>query len=289
MAERLSDVELRIGSVRQLSAVITAMRGIAAARSREAARRLAGVCAFTATIEEAIGRALPLLPESAAAGGPAREERGAHHLLIVLAAEQGFVGAFNNHLIDAAVGLAGRRPEAEVLLVGDRGAMAASERGLAFGQVLPMVAHVEEAAGLASRIADFVFERAGEERLAHVTLLHSIPQSDQGAGIVAKTLLPFDYARIPGAAGKAPEPLITLPPEELLESLTEEYVFAALCEALLLSYAAENEARMRAMVVARENVERTLDELTGKARQLRQEQITDELIELTAGTRASEG
>ena len=36
MTERLSDVVARIGSVRQLSSVIGAMRGIAAARAREA-------------------------------------------------------------------------------------------------------------------------------------------------------------------------------------------------------------------------------------------------------------
>ena len=35
MTEKLSDVAARIGSVRQLSAVIGAMRGIAAARARE--------------------------------------------------------------------------------------------------------------------------------------------------------------------------------------------------------------------------------------------------------------
>ena len=58
MTERLSDVSVRIGSVQQLSAVITAMRGIAAARSREARSRLDGVRAYARTIAEAIGQAV---------------------------------------------------------------------------------------------------------------------------------------------------------------------------------------------------------------------------------------
>ena len=60
MAERLSDVEDRIDSVRQLSSVISAMRGIAAVRSREANARLAGIREYAETIGTAIAQALAL-------------------------------------------------------------------------------------------------------------------------------------------------------------------------------------------------------------------------------------
>ena len=75
-------------------------------------------------------------------------------------------------------------------------------------------------------------------------------------------------------------PIITLPPQTLLIELAEEYVFAELCEALTLSLAAENEARMRAMTAAKSNVTKMLDELLARSRQLRQEEITNEIIEL---------
>jgi F-type H+-transporting ATPase subunit gamma len=44
---------------------------------------------------------------------------------------------------------------------------------------------------------------------------------------------------------------------------------------------------MQAMIAARSNVERKLDELTASYRNLRQEEITAEIIELSAGTLAS--
>src|SRR5260370_38999176 len=78
-------------------------------------------------------------------------------------------------------------------------------------------------------------------------------------------------------------PITTLPPEELLAELAEEYVYAELCEEVMLSFAAENEARMEAMIAARTNVSRKLDELIGSFRRLRQEEITGEIIELSAG------
>ena len=71
-----------------------------------------------------------------------------------------------------------------------------------------------------------------------------------------------------------------MPPRILLAQLAEEYVFTELCEALTLSLAAENEARMRAMTAAKSNVAKMLDELVARSRQLRQEEITNEIIEL---------
>ncbi|HVP99870.1 MAG TPA: F0F1 ATP synthase subunit gamma, partial [Roseiarcus sp.] len=80
----------------------------------------------------------------------------------------------------------------------------------------------------------------------------------------------------------------TLPPDELLVEFAEEYVFSELCEAVMLSFAAENEARMLAMIAARSNVARKLDELVGSYRRLRQDEITDEIIELSAGAACAE-
>jgi len=55
----------------------------------------------------------------------------------------------------------------------------------------------------------------------------------------------------------------------------------------MLSFAAENEARMRAMIAARTNVHDKLEALTGDYRRLRQEEITSEIVELSAGSIAA--
>ncbi len=54
----------------------------------------------------------------------------------------------------------------------------------------------------------------------------------------------------------------------------------------MLSFTAENEARMRAMVAARAAVHDTLEQLTGDFRRLRPEEITAEIVELSAGSPA---
>jgi hypothetical protein len=62
MAERLADIVTQIENVRQLDAVVTAMRGIAASRTQKSRSLLAGIDAYNNVISRAIGQALSLLP-----------------------------------------------------------------------------------------------------------------------------------------------------------------------------------------------------------------------------------
>ncbi len=253
MSGKLSEVEGRIGTVHQLEAVITAMRGSAAARSREARSRLDGIRAYAAAIGAAIGQC----------------------------AEQGFAGTFNERVLDAAENHL-KTSSAELLVVGDRGAMVATERGLAFDWSAPMVAHADEVPMLASRITDALYARLEKGQATRLTVVHAEPAPSASIEIVERALLPFDFARFK-VMPRAVLPITTLPPEELLAELAEEYVYAELCEEVMLSFAAENEARMEAMIAARTNVSRKLDELVGSFRRLRQEEITGEIIELSGG------
>ena len=62
MTLRLTDIGARIEGVEQLSAVVNAMRGIAAARAQQARNQVAAVDAYSATIAAQVGRALTLIP-----------------------------------------------------------------------------------------------------------------------------------------------------------------------------------------------------------------------------------
>ncbi|MBN3848814.1 hypothetical protein G3N58_18565 [Paraburkholderia sp. Ac-20342] len=284
MSNRLSDVEARIASVHELESVVSAMRGIAAARSQEARSRLDGIRACADLIGAAIGDALMLDDHDTQ---PSRADAdGGTHVVIVVCAEQGFVGMFNEHMIEAAANLPGTDARG-YFVIGGRGAVVADAHGLKIDWSAPMVAHADEVATLASRITEALYERLETGRATRVTVLHAVPQLSATIEILQKSLLPFDFTRF-AVPARHLAPLVTLAPQRLLAELAEEYVYAQLCEALMLSFAAENEARMRAMVAARTNVLDTLDQLTGDFRRLRQEEITAEIVELSAGSPAVE-
>lgn len=281
MSERLRDVEARIGTIHQLSAVITAMRSIAAARTREARARLDGIRTYAGTVAAAIGAALAVQPEAARADTPA----AAHgtHAIVALCAEQGFAGAFSEHVLDAAARLMVDTGATDLLLVGDRGLMLANERGMTIDWSAPMIVHAAQAAGLADRIIAELYRRIDADDVVRVSIVHADPTETEPGAVVERRLVPFDFERFPVMAAAQP-PLMTLAPAVLLARLSEEYIFAEICEAVMLSFAAENGARMRAMISARENVDKTMASLVARARQVRQDEITAEIIELAASS-----
>ncbi|HLK82509.1 MAG TPA: F0F1 ATP synthase subunit gamma [Xanthobacteraceae bacterium] len=275
MAERLADIIAQIQNVRQLEAVVTAMRGIAASRAQQARSLLAGIKAYTEVISGAIGRALSLVPPDGAA--PDQSRRGRRGL-ILFCAEQGFAGGFSERVLDAVMGdLAG----GTVFLVGTRGIAVADERGVRPQWSAPMAAHAGAIPSFASRVADALYERVADGTVAQVDVVFSHSHFGGGIEIARHSLLPIDLGRFARPVENQP-PLIALAPWVLLERFASEYVYAQLCEAATEAFAAENEARMMAMAAAKTNIESKLASFSQRAHQLRQEEITNEIVELAA-------
>lgn len=287
MTERLAEVEGQIATLRQLGQVVGAIRAIAAARGRAARSRLEAVRAHAGIVARAIGRALALAPAPEPA--PAGSGRGGR-IVVAFCGEQGFAGAFSTAVLDrladaeAEAAWGGGMP-ATLLVVGDRGLLAAHERDLAVAWSTPMVLHQDRAAELAARLVDEVWRRLEAAPIDRVDLLHWMPDGGSGGSVVRRRLLPFDFARFPPEPS-AVAPILTLTPEALTARLVEEYVFAELCEAAILSFVAENEARVRAMTAAGDRIGEKLEAELAEARRLRQESITGEIVELASGAMA---
>jgi F-type H+-transporting ATPase subunit gamma len=274
---RLADISAHIHGVDQLRSVIGAMRAIAAARAQQSRGLLPGIRAYAGVIAQAIAQVLRLLPEEHVGINDVRSISAG---LVLFTAEQGFAGAFSDRMMEAAKPLL---PHAETFLVGTRGAMLADERQMRIAWRTEMTLHSDGAAAVAARICEALYERLPGSHLTHVNLI--FPTWVAGSGLIPRTrsLLPLDrqvFADMP----LADAPLTTLPPVVLLERLAEEYVYAQLYEAATESFAAENEMRVASMAAAKNNIEQMLLELQAQERQVRQEDITAEVIELAGAS-----
>jgi F-type H+-transporting ATPase subunit gamma len=277
MTERLADISARIDNVGQLDAVVTAMRGIAAVRAQQSRGLLAGIEAYADTVSQAIGQALGFLDAA-----PSQINGGRLHgrALILFCAEQGFAGAFSDRVLDAA---APQVADAHLIVVGTRGAAIADERGLIVERRVTMASQIGGVPTVANQIADALYARIAQGTVAQAEIYYPRIDTDHNMRIERLTLFPLDLEKFrrPQAALA---PLVTLEPQRLLENLTAEYVYARLCEAAMYAFAAENQARMEAMSSASNNIDRTLAELKQHANQVRQEEVTAEIVELAAGS-----
>ena len=288
MTERLADIDARIGGIRELGAVVNAMRGIAAARVQQANTQLAAVDSYAAIIVAAIRRALVLTPSpglnhdlrspnSSIARKPVRVA------LILFCAEQGFAGAFSQRVLDVIGDNLGK---SELFLVGTRGNTALLERGIKAGWTCTMPAHSPGIPKLADEIIHALYARIATGEIDRLEAVFSRWEAGEGTKVERLRLFPFDTAAFPPAK-KINSPLLNLKPATLLAALTADYMHAQLCEAALHSFAAENQSRMEAMAAARSQIERQLSSLQAAQRMVRQEEITAEIIELAAGETAS--
>lgn len=284
MTERLADVTARIGGIQQLGAVVNAMRGIAAGRVQQAAGQLAAVDRYAAVIAAAIGRALVLAPAAPLSVPPGAARKPVHPALVLFCAEQGFAGPFSGRVLDAAGGDLGT---SELFLAGTRGRTALAERGVEAGWHGAMPSHSPGVPKLADRIAQALYKRIAEGAVDHLDVVFSRWESGQGIRVERRRLFPFDLTAFPRSTAES-APLLNLAPAALLRDLTADYMHAQLCMAALHAFAAENQARMEAMAAARSGIERQLSSLQAKQRQVRQEEITAEIIELAAGVTASQ-
>jgi F-type H+-transporting ATPase subunit gamma len=281
MGERHSDIITQIQNVRQLEAVVTAMRGIAASRAQKARSLLAGIEAYTEVVSRAIEEALSLMPLETEISSPFARARSG---LILFCAEQGFAGAFSERVLEAA---AGDIDGATIFIVGTRGAAVANERRIEPAWSAPMAANVDAIPAFANRLADALYGYVAAGIIEKVDILFSRSVSSSGIHIDRHSLLPIDFERF-GRPEQTQAPLISFSPRALLERLAAEYVYAQICEAAMHAFAAENEARMIAMLAAKTNIATKLTALSQRERQLRQQEITTEIVELAAGAEASQ-
>lgn len=276
---RLAEIESHIGNMVELREIVSAMRSLASMRVQEAQHVLPGIRSYAETMATGIGTALSLMPEPRLTSGEAQGRRA----LVLCTAEHGFIGAFNEHMLDAAK--ASIAAGDMLFILGSRGAAAAEERGWTTAWTHPMATRPPGVSETIRALTARLYRGIEVGDVAQVAVMFARHRQTGGMTIEQRLLLPVDPASLV-PADVAQAPLHNLSPGNLLEKLISDYVFALLTEAAVESLASENAARFAAMQSAHDNVSKKVEELRQDARQARQTEITTELLDLVTGVEA---
>jgi F-type H+-transporting ATPase subunit gamma len=276
---RLADIEGRIASIRELLNIVGAMRSLAGMRVQEAQQALPGVQRYTESMAAAIRSALLLMPAATAQ----KPNASGSEALVLCAGEHGFVGGFNERLLEAAETALGASDS--LFILGSRGAVLATERELEVAWSRPIATRPAGVSRLVNELATELYSHIVRGEFSRVEVMFTRYTRGVEPNIERVQVLPLNISRL---AAREPRqaPLHNLDAERLFEKLTGEYVFATLTEAAVESIASENAARFAAMDSAHRNVSQKLDELREQARQARQTEITTELLDLITGAEA---
>jgi F-type H+-transporting ATPase subunit gamma len=276
----------------ELQSVVKTMKALAGVNIRQCERAAHAMAEYNRTVEMGLQVALQRIPAHAIR--PAATGRlGA----VVFGSDQGMCGLLNDQVVDHAVRaldrLKRRHPEQSIVAAGVRAAGQLEQEGRAVEQTVDVPASVGGIGSAVEQVLHKVEEWHLDRKIEFVALFYARPVSGAWYRIRGVQVLPVDATWLNGLrATPWPSkvvPMFTLDEQRLFQLLIREYLFVSLYRAFAESLASENASRLASMQVAEKNIEERLRVLTTQSRQLRQETITAELLDIISSFEALRG
>src|SRR5580698_9439465 len=281
----LIDIRRRVGSVKNTQQITKAMKMVSAAKLRRAQEKAIAARPYAKMLQQILAN----VAEAAANAGDGetnpllvvRPEKKI--LMVVVTADGGLAGGFNSNLIKLAERFAKEKHADDLSfeLIGRKGRDYFKRRYQNIsGEHLDVFRNVKFEQ--AEKIADAIIERFSKGDIDAVYLFVNEFKSVMSSNIAQTRLLPIE---VPKSAGPV-DYIYEQPPEEILGSLLPRYLKVQIYGALLESAAAYLAARMTAMDAATRNADEVIDKLSLYMNRVREESMTNEIIEVVSGAAA---
>jgi F-type H+-transporting ATPase subunit gamma len=302
MAQVASEIQHRLQSLQDIRHLLRSLRAMSAIRWRRARVRLRSAQQYATTVDRQLALATTF---------PTALTRGAHHNhgrgisdvrsnigLIALTSDRGLCGTFNVGLVAHAMDFIEREREKgrqiKVIALGEYGEQffRRAHCELLYTQHFPLTHAVSfvEARDIVAKVKHFYEARA----VGTLYLIYNQFISFGRYQRVEVRLLPPDLAAVwrsvressQGNQALVPEDLILgTPPRDLQEFLLWEHLAVQVYLALIESMVSEQGARLQTMDAAIANLDERVEKLQLQYHAIRQESITQEVLEVQSNTR----
>ncbi len=282
----LEEFKRKIEIAEDIHSIVKIMKTIASVNIRQYTRAVEALADYARTID---------LGLQAAVRGEVEAlwniQRGKGRLCaVVFGSDQGLCGRFNDqissHYLAEIEKLEPDRQERVIIAAGARIAPALEEAGEGIQALFDMPGAIPAVTSIVYKVL-FAIESLEKKGLDRVFLFYNKLSHGVVYNPVSVKLLPVDREWLHEIEGrKWPThsiPFFRIEKRKLFSSLIRRYLFIALYQAFSESLASENAARLSSMQMAEKNIEAKLDELNARYRQLRQDSITEELLDITGG------
>jgi F-type H+-transporting ATPase subunit gamma len=279
----LEALRRRIATVEDLRSVVRTMKSLAAVSIRQYEDAVAAVAQYQRTVELALRVAL-----AGREAAPPAEDGST--LAVIFGSEHGLCGRFNE---EVARLLRETRQAAKpagpwtLLAIGAQAAARLEASGEVVESRLTLPSSVDGLTRTAESILLAIDRWRGARRTGRVLLFYNGRSDETGVRPGMTALLPVDLDRFRGErAGRWPSrrlPTFTMDAERLMAASLRQYLFVRVYRAGAESGASEHASRLAAMQAAQRNIDERLDEMAQSFRQIRQESITEELMDVVAG------
>ncbi|MCD6499910.1 MAG: ATP synthase F1 subunit gamma [Deltaproteobacteria bacterium] len=278
-------IQRRLKTVLDTGKVAKAMKAVSVSKMRKAEQALDAATSYHDAFLDVIAR-IRALPETSA--HPLLQSPGEDvpTAVVVLAADRGLCGSYNQRVLDLADAYIDSHDVAEVCTLG-RKALRRMERHAPellhdFAEEIGSLADWEMSRSLSAHLQNLL-ERGHVDQIVFV----------QNRFVNAMTYDTDAYPLLPlsSESGQAPptSPIVEPEAQKLVLAVLYRYMSARVQLAVSQAIAAEHAARMVAMTDAYDNCMDLRHSLTIQLNKLRQASITKELLEIVSGAEALKG
>ena len=286
-----SEIRRRIASVRETQKITRAMYLISQAKLRRAKEELERTRPYFNALRTEIKRIFRVdesvesryfSPEDAA-----DLDQGTYGLLVITA-DKGLAGAYNQNVIRRAQAMMEQHPDVKLYVVGEYGRRWFQQKHIPIKSSFLYTAQ-NPTLHRAREISSVLLEGYDTGRLSKIIVIYTDLKNGLEESVKETRLLPLHRHQFgtPDAERAVLRPFEFSPTvSQVLDHVVSSYVSGFIYSALVDSFCSEQSARMAAMDSADRNAQELLDQLSLEYNRARQAAITQEITEVSAGARA---
>ena len=211
---------------------------------------------------------------------------------LIVTGDKGMAGAYNINVLKKAREVIGDSRDFKLFFIGEYGRHAFSDMADHIVEDFHATAY-NPSVYRARVLMEYLLEMYDKEELDEIHIIYTRMVNTLTEEVVTEQLLPLRTSSFlrasmkeKGDMAKDGDYLIYPSPEQVLGSLTKNYVTGYLYGALTESFASEESARMFAMQTATDNGDKIMQDLSVQYNRMRQAAITQEITEVIGGAKA---
>lgn len=206
---------------------------------------------------------------------------------LVITADKGLAGSYNQSVIKEAVNMVSAHPDAKVFVVGEYGRRYFKNHNIAIDEGFSYTAQ-DPTLARARDISGYLLDLYDKGDIEKIYIIYTDFVNGMTTKAQSTRLLPFHQDQFvpPKGEKKVEQPFEFNPSANAaLEYLVPSYITGFIYAALVDSFCCEQNARMNAMDSANRNAEELISDLGKQFNYTRQKVITQEITEIASGAK----
>ena len=268
----------KLQSAKEIEEIVSSMKAFANFNVQTAKKGLSNLRIYQNNIEDTFGEIITLFPSLI----KENLEETKKTIFVVFLSQEGLCGYFNEDILNFFEKI--RQDDSMTIIIGSKGAEVARSRKILCSRYLNGASNVEAIEINAIELSSYLIEIFEKEHFDKLNLIYAELESGS-YNIVEKKVLPPDFSKFHTQPVQE-EPLLYLQAEEILHALIKEYLHISIYRAFIESVASENQARLNAMVQASNAIKERETLLLQELNVHRQQEITDELLDIVNAYRS---